>query len=481
MRFRLFGIPVEVQPGFWLVSGLFGMHLLYQSKPLVGEFLVWVAVVFVSIMVHELGHAFAILRHGLRPSITLHGFGGLTHWQGAHLVGRGARFFISFAGPLAGFALAALVYGAERSLGDAGMRELPWLARVAAAQLWWVNFYWGLFNLLPLMPLDGGNMLEAALGPERTRAATITSLAVAAVAGAWFLYRRDWWPVVIIGLCAVQTYQRFQMTAAAMRRADPGRPVSTPPPRESDGPAALDAETRAELARAKRALEDDRYDEAGTLAELVLARRPPPAARRAALEILAWAHLLEGRADEAARVVRALEREGGGRTSADAALVGAVLIARDERAEARRILEAARAGGDDRKEIAGPLIQILVLEGEVARAAALAFDILDSLSDEDARKVVELAFEHKSYEWASRLSEALFERGGVAEDAYAAARSRALEGDRTGALALLRRAVAAGFSDAARAWSDSALERLRGEPLDKELEAVLPRPDGARS
>jgi hypothetical protein len=61
---------------------------------------------------------------------------------------------------------------------------------------------------------------------------------------------------------------------------------------------------------------------------------------------------------------------------------------------------------------------------------------------------------------------------GLGEDAYGAARASAKDGNLEGALELLRRAVEAGFSDRARAWSDSALEALRGSAL----EAVLPRP-----
>jgi hypothetical protein len=98
---------------------------------------------------------------------------------------------------------------------------------------------------------------------------------------------------------------------------------------------------------------------------------------------------------------------------------------------------------------------------------------VDTLSEDDARRMAAIACDAQSYSWAARLSEAIFERSGTADDAYQAARARALEGDGPGALALLRRAVAAGFSDAARAWSDAALEPLRA---GGELEALLPRP-----
>jgi len=94
----------------------------------------------------------------------------------------------------------------------------------------------------------------------------------------------------------------------------------------------------------------------------------------------------------------------------------------------------------------------------------------------DAEKTLDApqtdAFEHGAFDWAGRLYEAVFRRNGAGEDAYDAARANAKNGNLERALELLQRAVEAGFSDRARAWSDSALESLRNGPL----ETVLPRP-----
>ena len=77
------------------------------------------------------------------------------------------------------------------------------------------------------------------------------------------------------------------------------------------------------------------------------------------------------------------------------------------------------------------------------------------------------------------LSAALFDRTGSPDHGYDAARSRALEGDSSGSLALLRKAVEAGFCDAARVWSDEALEGLHSGETESELAALLPRPTTA--
>ena len=129
--------------------------------------------------------------------------------------------------------------------------------------------------------------------------------------------------------------------------------------------------------------------------------------------------------------------------------------------------------GDDRKEIVGPLIQVLLEQGEVSRAAAVAFDIVDALSEEDARRMAKIAFEGRAFDWSARLYEALFERGRQPEDAYEAARAHAQDGALERALEMLRKAVEAGFSDRGRAWSDAALEALRA---DRGLETIVPRP-----
>ncbi|MFN8386267.1 MAG: hypothetical protein U0X92_07570 [Anaerolineales bacterium] len=72
LRFSIAGIPVRVHPLFWLIALLLG-----SSGDLL-QIVIWIFVVFVSIVVHELGHAFAFRWYGLRSQILLHFSGGLT-------------------------------------------------------------------------------------------------------------------------------------------------------------------------------------------------------------------------------------------------------------------------------------------------------------------------------------------------------------------------------------------------------------------
>jgi Zn-dependent protease/thioredoxin-like negative regulator of GroEL len=463
MSFRLFGVDVEVQFFFWLTAVLFGFPYMQDPTAPRGAIAIWVAVVFVSVMVHELGHALAIKRHGIEPEIALHGMGGTTSWRPGRSLGRLDLIFISLAGPFAGFALGGLTYAFAR-LAPQALERLPLQAGWAMERLFFVNIYWGIINLLPVLPFDGGHVLEQALGPKRARlTAAISFLAGALVAGLAAL--GGWlWVALIFGLGAVRSYQRF-------RSAEPISPVESPLRRAAPAPAdALPPELAATLQSARAALAEEELDRALALAQDVLSRETvTPRAAKEALEIVAWAHLLAGRLPAAMETLAQLRRS----SEPDAALAGAILFARGDLGEARRVLEQARGRGDSRKEVAGPLIQILIQQGEVPRAAAVALDIVDTLSEEDVRQMASIAVDHAAFEWAARLFQAAFDRRGLADDAYDAARAFALDGQHEHALDWLRRAVEAGFSDRGRAWSDAALEALRA---GHELETVLPRP-----
>lgn len=464
MSFRLLGVEVEVQIGFWVMAALLGF-MRYGWPRHASEapiYLVWVGVVLLSVLVHEYGHALAFRRHRIRSEITLHWMGGLTRPHALLPLGRLDNIIISLAGPFAGFFLAGIIYAAVRAAPHAAA-GLPPLAREGIGMLLDVNIGWGLFNLIPILPFDGGHVLQHALGPKRARMSAGISTVISILVAAYALSINWYWLMYLAGMSAIRSFQRWsnepELSADDLDRQPPR-------PREE----AMPGEVAAMLIRARQALEDERLDEARALASGVLLRDPPPPPRagREAHEIVGWAALLGGDLKEAASALARARKLG----EPDAALAGALHRALGEARQARKVLEAARAAGDDRKEVVGPLIQILIEQGEVPRAAAIALDIVDSLSEDDARKMAEIAFDHGAFDWAGRLYEAVFRRNGEGEDAYGAARANAKGGNLERALELLRSAVEAGFSDRARAWSDSALESLRNGPLD----SVLPRP-----
>jgi len=169
LTFTVAGIPVRVHPLFWLVAALLG----YSAGDAV-FMLIWVGVVFVSILVHEFGHALAMRIYGETPRVVLHALGGLTiaeptawgrTWANVS-PGSRQQILISAAGPGAGFLLAGLTvvvmvvaaFGAIQLPGSllesSGLRYLSALI----TSVLWVNVGWGVINLLPVYPLDGGNI-----------------------------------------------------------------------------------------------------------------------------------------------------------------------------------------------------------------------------------------------------------------------------------------------------------------------------------
>jgi Zn-dependent protease len=454
MRFRLFGANVEIQMSFWITSILFGLFLQRpeQDVPRREAVLTWVAVVFVSVMVHELGHALAAIRLGLKPEITLYALGGLTRFQPSPTLTRLHHILISLAGPFAGFALGGLVFAAVRFVPHLAA-HLHATGELAVLDLYWVNFGWGIINLIPVLPLDGGHVLENALGPKRAQLTAAISTFVGFLFAALFVHFGQAWGAVLFGLSAIQSYRRFAL----------GGGDAEPP---SAGPEPTPPELRALLTAARRALADEDLERAASLAQRALESGAPPDARREAFEIIAWTHLLAERLDAASDVLEEARRIG----APDAALEGALLLARGDKVKARAVFEEARSRGDARKEVVGPLVQLLIAAGEVSAATEVALSIVEVLSDDDVRRMARLASEHAAFGPAARSYEALFARHRLAEDAYEAARAEAQSGHPEDALAMLRSAVAAGFDDRARLLSDAALASVPA------LDALLPAP-----
>jgi Zn-dependent protease len=471
MKVRLFGIPIEIQPFFWIVAFLTGLPLLEDESLGRGAILVWTAVLLSSLLVHELGHALAFRRFGVPSTVVLHGMGGTTLGKPEQPMTRGQSILVSLAGPFAGLSFGALVFGVRFAIEHLTHNKLIGLPELAVRNLLWVNIVWGALNLMPVMPYDGGNVLASALGPERAKTSALISLVFGVgLAAALFSLERlgpsRVWGAYIFARGAAFSFARYQ----AARAAELGLPVPGASPDGSAGPAP-DGEIPAEIAmllrRAELALAQEDLPRAVALAEDVLRRTPPPAAARAAYTTIAWAHLSEGRVREAENVLAFAERLG----PVDVALAGGVRVATGRAEEARTLLLAARAQGDTRKDVAGQLIQAQLLLNDVAGAAEVALSIADQLSDDDARKIAEIAFEKGSFVWSARLRQDTFGKSRKAEDAYEAARALAKDGQVERAIDWLRRAVEAGFHDRQRALHDAALEGL-GPKLDEVLPAT---------
>jgi Zn-dependent protease len=176
-HFRLFGIPVRIEPVFLLIAGLLGYQLIDESVSLV---FVWIGVTFVSILVHELGHALLLKAYGQPSSILLHGMGGVT--VSSRRLPRGRSIAVSLAGSCVSL---LLLYLPARWLnGSEWIHHQTLWVRGAVAFTAFANLWWSVANLLPIRPLDGGNVVTELVGAPMARR---VSIAVAVIGGVWAL------------------------------------------------------------------------------------------------------------------------------------------------------------------------------------------------------------------------------------------------------------------------------------------------------
>ena len=176
---------MRVRWSFWLVA-LLVVPLPYRLilRPRAWPFLIaWLAVVSVTVLLHEYAHARAAGRRGAEVSITLYFLGGFTTWT-TEGVRPDGRFWIAAAGSAAGFVLGGVVWLAFRV--DLVPAEPP-VVVFALENLWYVNLVWGALNWIPIRPLDGGQMLasglEAWLGRTGTSIANVVLPSVTLVGG----------------------------------------------------------------------------------------------------------------------------------------------------------------------------------------------------------------------------------------------------------------------------------------------------------
>ena len=145
-RFRLFGYPVLVEWTFWIIALLLGISFMQMpGKNGTLLTLMWVSVVFISIIWHELGHALARKRFGEPYSeIRLYSFGGLCSGPGQFT--RWESFFVSAAGPAASLLLGGLIWLIGQTPGAAN----PWISSFVGMMLM-TNVYWATLNILSLI------------------------------------------------------------------------------------------------------------------------------------------------------------------------------------------------------------------------------------------------------------------------------------------------------------------------------------------
>jgi len=222
LSFRLFGAPVYVKIWFWLVALVIGG----EQEPI--PLLIWLGVCFASVLLHELGHVAALRLFGSRSEVVL------TLWGGATIPDRSpggalARFVVAISGSAVGFCVAALALEAAHASGAIihfGLRiYLPAVVILPAGghasylyvllnYLVYVNLYWGLLNLLPVHPLDGGHAARAIFEQRNPwdgrRKSLLLSAVVAAIVALLGILTHSMYQVLVFGIMAALSAQAME-------------------------------------------------------------------------------------------------------------------------------------------------------------------------------------------------------------------------------------------------------------------------------
>src|SRR5215510_4525058 len=132
---KIFGIPVKIDRSFIFISAV----LAYARLSAPAFLIEWLAVIFVSILVHELGHALVVRSFGMSPQILLYSMGGLTSWRDEKDISHAKRIAISLAGPFAGFLFGGIVFLSEYNF-PGRVADHFWI--VTYGDLLYVNWGW---------------------------------------------------------------------------------------------------------------------------------------------------------------------------------------------------------------------------------------------------------------------------------------------------------------------------------------------------
>lgn len=174
---RPFGIPVQISPYWFVIAGVF---IVLYANDLAGTLdgatryvvaAVFVVLLYLSVLVHELSHSVVARGYGLPVRrILLYPLGGVSEIEQEPQT-PGREFTVSAAGPALSFVLAGIGFGLMKAVPQG---SIGW---VIVSQFRWANLVVGVFNLLPGLPLDGGRMLRAVVWKltGRPGAATITA------------------------------------------------------------------------------------------------------------------------------------------------------------------------------------------------------------------------------------------------------------------------------------------------------------------
>lgn len=205
--FSIFDIPVRVQPFFWLTMVILsgGFQGGGDSKEALLSIVVFTIAGFISILVHELGHALTAKHFGKKVEIVLQAFGGYAAYSGGAPLSRRRTFMVTAAGPALQIVLglAAIAFKMSVQITNPALNGF-------LNDLILISIFWALLNLLPILPLDGGRLLQTVLGPRHLRTTLIISLVVGALVAIGSLLAFGRGGIFMAIFCGMFAYQSFK-------------------------------------------------------------------------------------------------------------------------------------------------------------------------------------------------------------------------------------------------------------------------------
>jgi Zn-dependent protease len=438
---KIFGIPTKVEASFFVLSFLLASSR-GSSLPLLFE---WLLVVFVSVLLHELGHALVARKFGLLPSIKLYSMGGLTSWESDLNLTPSKHLLISLAGPAAGFLLGGIIFVAGPTV--LGPNPSPLLA-VTYSDLLWVNIGWGIFNLLPMLPLDGGSVLvtlEEWIFKRKDRVMShVISLTVAVLITYLALTRGLLW-IAILGVWFVYTNGSVLLEKLQSRRDQKILPLLD---------QARDAFTKSE------------FDKAFDLAKRAQSKAHTSSIRRDATHLFIFLLIHQRRLNEAEDELKKFDAVFG----EDPYLKGLFYFQKEEMAAA--IPHLKRAFELSPTEQTGMLLwQALVNEKSYVQALEhCGHPVLTDVSWKLYVGLMQEAFEGREFGVAAEAGSIAFEKQPDPNVAYNVACSLANNSQITEALQWLEHAIDSGFNNKELIATDTDLDPLRIRP---EFQAII--------
>lgn len=441
---KVLGIPTKIEPSF-LVLALFIAASRGLNLPLLLE---WLVVVFISVLLHELGHALVARHFGLSPQITLYSMGGLTSWSDVTEIAPPKHLAISLAGPAAGFLLGGVLFLARPAL----LRAVPSeLLTIAYHDLLWVNIGWGIFNLFPILPLDGGHVLltlERWLTKKQDQiiSHTISLLGSLTIIYLAFTHRSLW--VAFLGIWFAYSNATFLSNRLKSYR---------------------DKNLEPKLDQAREAIDVEELDVALDIISDVQKKAATQWIRSEASRLLIFTFIKQNRYKEAEEELTRFY----GLFGPDHYLQGILSFQKKEMSQAIVDLRIAFDQSPD-YQLGLILSQALMAEKRYAEVLELCgHEVMSQAVWPLSVNLQTDAFNDHQFEIAGRAGALAYEQKPDPNIAYNAGCAFARASDSTQALAWLERAIASGFRDKNLLSTDSDLDSIRSQPgFDDLLEKV---------